>query len=104
VVLAGVLSFAARAAEEQAPAPAAPPPAAPKKPVAAPPVDLNGASRAELKKLPGIGDAEAKKIIAGRPWLTKADLVTKGVIPEGTYAAIKGRIVAKQHPPAAKKP
>jgi DNA uptake protein ComE-like DNA-binding protein len=57
-------------------------------------VDLNSASRAELKTLPGIGDAEARKIIAGRPWRTKADLVTKGVIGEGRYVAIRNRIVA----------
>jgi radical SAM superfamily enzyme with C-terminal helix-hairpin-helix motif len=50
--------------------------------------------RAALKTLPGIGDAEARKIIAGRPWLTKADLVTKGVLAEGRYVAIRNRIVA----------
>jgi DNA uptake protein ComE-like DNA-binding protein len=59
-------------------------------------VDINAASRAELKKLPGIGDAEAAKIIAGRPWLTKADLVTKNVLPEGIYVSIRDRIIAGQ--------
>jgi competence protein ComEA len=102
LVLAGLALFAAPAAEE--PAPGARPPPAPAKPAAQKKIDINSASRAELKKLPGIGDAEARKIVAGRPWLTKVDLVTKGVIPEGTYVSIKGRIVAAQHPPPARKP
>lgn len=67
-------------------------------------IDINSASRAQLKTLPGIHDAEARKIVAGRPWLTKADLVTKGVVPEGTYVAIKNRIVAANPGgPAAKR-
>src|SRR3972149_5788560 len=40
------------------------------------PVDINSASKAELKKLPGISGAAADKIIAGRPYLSKANLVT----------------------------
>lgn len=59
-------------------------------------VDINSAGKAELKKLPGIGDADADKIIAGRPYLTKAHLVTRKIIPAGVYESIKKRIIAKQ--------
>lgn len=69
-----------------------------KRPPAAPVklVDINGASRAQLKTLPGIGDAEADRIIAGRPYLSKAELVTKNVIPTGPYLSLKGHVVAMQ--------
>jgi DNA uptake protein ComE-like DNA-binding protein len=72
--------------------------AAKKRPPAAPVklVDINSAGRAELKTLPGIGDAEVDKIIAGRPFLTKAELVTKQVLPTGPFLALKGRVVAMQ--------
>jgi DNA uptake protein ComE-like DNA-binding protein len=59
-------------------------------------VDINKASRAELKTLPGIGDAEADKIIAKRPFLTKADLVTQKILPEGVYVSIRHQIIATQ--------
>lgn len=59
-------------------------------------IDINSASRAELKSLPGVGDAEADQIVAGRPWKTKADLVMDKVLPEGVYVAIKDRMVARQ--------
>jgi len=75
-----------------APAMAASSPSA--KPAA--PIDVNSASRAQLKTLPGIGDAEAERIIAGRPYRSKADLVEHGVLPAGVYLSIKGRIIAKQ--------
>jgi DNA uptake protein ComE-like DNA-binding protein len=68
--------------------------AAPAKPVKL--VDINGASRAELMRLPGIGDAEAARIVAGRPYLSKADLATKNVLPTGVYLSLKDRIVAIQ--------
>jgi competence protein ComEA len=57
-------------------------------------VDINSASRAELKTLPGIDDTLAAKVIAGRPYLAKTDLVTSNVLPTGVYIAIKYRIVA----------
>lgn len=72
------------------PAQAAAPPAAPKL------VDINSASRAELKTLPGIGDAEAKRIIAARPYPSKAKLVADQVLSIQAYDALKGRIVALQ--------
>ena len=59
-------------------------------------VDINNAAAAELKKLPGIGDAEASKIIAGRPYGSKAWLVTKGILPEAMYPTLKDLVIAKQ--------
>lgn len=59
-------------------------------------VDINSASKDELKKLPGISDAEAAKIIAGRPYLTKAHLVTHNIISETTYQSLSKLIIAKQ--------
>jgi len=66
------------------------------------PVDINSASKAELKKLQGIGDAEADRIIAGRPYLSKAHLVTHKVIPHGIYEQIKRQVIAIQKPVAKK--
>ncbi|HJV96574.1 MAG TPA: helix-hairpin-helix domain-containing protein [Albitalea sp.] len=66
------------------------------KPPVRPVIDINSASRKQLKTLPGIGDAEADRIIAGRPYLSKADLVSSKAIPAGTYLSIKRAIVAKQ--------
>lgn len=59
-------------------------------------VDINSATSAQLKTLPGITDAEAAKIVAGRPYLSKADLVSAKAIPAGRYLAIKRSIVARQ--------
>lgn len=74
--------------------------AAAKKSKAAPPkvepVDINSATKEELKKLPGIGDAEADKIIAGRPYLTKAHLQTHNIVSPGVYQALRQLVVAKQ--------
>lgn len=68
------------------------------------PVDINGATHKQLKKLPGIGDAEADKIIAGRPYGSKADLVTHNVIDIAIYEKIRRQVVARQSRKVGKVP
>jgi DNA uptake protein ComE-like DNA-binding protein len=57
-------------------------------------VDINAASKEELTALPGIGDAYSQKIIDGRPYNTKRDLVTRKIIPQATYDQVKDKIIA----------
>jgi competence protein ComEA len=57
-------------------------------------VDINRAGRKELMTLPGVGRAEADKIVANRPYLVKTELVTKQVLALGPFLQIKNQVVA----------
>ena len=59
-------------------------------------IDINSASKDQLSSLPGIGDKYSDKIIAGRPYANKSQLVSKKIIPQGVYSKISSMIIAKQ--------
>ena len=72
------------------------------KPAAAALVDLNTATKADLMKLPGVGEAISAKIIANRPYANKAQLLTRKLVNQATYDKISALIVAKQAAAAKK--
>ncbi len=61
-------------------------------------LDLNTATAGQLRELPGMGDAYVRRILDGRPYTAKNQLVTRGVLPQRVYEAIRERIVAHRVP------
>jgi len=101
LVLASPSAMAAAEASAPSKSVAAPPAKAPtaaaKEGVAKPkpkPVDINNASVEQLAKVPGLDKAHAMKIVASRPYPTRAWLVTKGILSETKYAEVKDYLVA----------
>ena len=61
------------------------------------PIDINSASEQELERLPGVGPVRAKRIVRGRPWNAKNDLVDMRVLPQDVYDGIEKHIVARHN-------
>jgi DNA uptake protein ComE-like DNA-binding protein len=62
------------------------------------PLDINTATARQLKALPGFGDAYVQRVIAGRPYTAKNQLVTRGVLPQSAYDQVASRIIAHRPP------
>lgn len=60
------------------------------------PLDINTATPDQLKAFNGIGDAYSARIIAGRPYTAKNQLLSRGILPAATYDKIKDQIIASK--------
>jgi competence protein ComEA len=59
-------------------------------------LDINTATPEQLLALPGMGRAYVQRIIAGRPYTAKNQLVTRGILPETAYQKIAPQVIAKR--------
>lgn len=106
VLLTSQLLFAQAPPAKPAPQATASSKAAAAKPVVAKPVvakpdkgaliDINTAQPDQLMQLQGIGEAYAKRIVDGRPYTAKTQLVTRGILPQPTYSKVADLIIAKR--------
>ena len=99
IALAGILSAAPQAAapaKTKMPAVEMPVKKEAAKAVADTTVDINSATLDELKALPGVGDAYAQKIIDGRPYKGRDDLLEKKILPEAVYSKVRMLVKARQ--------